>query len=180
MPASVTQTASWLTLVGGLLGGLGSAVRAWFALKEYQDLVERAQIPDFLKVALRFTIELWSTPRAVGSLLGITLGGMVGVLLLVPVRALFNGRKDAATLATRTWKTMRAQSKEAFLELPPVALFRAQRVVARNLGVIRASGKDDARRLGELANQAFSWSMVLLGAILVSISSAIRLYWAYQ
>ncbi|MFG2457045.1 hypothetical protein ACGFWE_08245 [Streptomyces sp. NPDC048523] len=176
----MTQTASWFALLGGLLGGLGSAVRAWFALKEYQDLVRRAEVPDLLKAALRFTIEVWATPRAVGSLLGIVLGGGLWVLLGVPVRAVRKGPRAAVTLAAQTWKLMGAELKKNVLELPPVAFFRAQRVVAQNLDLIRASGEDDARRLGELANQTFAWSMVLLGAVLVSVGSTIRLYWAYQ
>ncbi|MGV9277731.1 hypothetical protein [Streptomyces griseosporeus] len=154
-------------------------MRAWFALKEYQDLVQRAQVPNLLKATLRFTIEAWASFRIVAALPGLVVAA-VGVLLIAPVRAVLKGPKASVAWVARTGKAIGIDNKKEFQDLPPVALFRAQQAVARNLALIRASGEEGARRLGELANQTFSWSMVLLGAVLVSIASVIRLYWAYR
>lgn len=107
------QIAAWFTLVGGLLGGLGSAVRAWFAIKEYEDLVQRAQIPNLLKAALRFTIKPSASLHFVGSLAWLVPEAVVALLVTL-VRAVWKGPKAAGTWAVSAGKAAGVQVKKDF------------------------------------------------------------------
>ncbi|MFI9781740.1 hypothetical protein ACIHCV_45415 [Streptomyces sp. NPDC051956] len=163
------QIASWFALVGAIAGGFGSGLRAWFALKEYEDLVQRADIPRLLRTTATFPLRL----------VGFTaLFHIWAAVLMLPAALI-------CSALSMIWKNrvvvdaaenFRDGIKTALKEHPLVVMFQVQRAVAKNLSLISKSSSDEARRLGELANEAFAWSMVLLGAVGAVIASAIRLW----
>lgn len=122
VPASVTQTAAWFTLAGGLVGAAGSAVRAWFALKEYEDLVHQSEVPALLKAALKTARQ----PLPLGSLLSLlfAVGTAVMVLLWAPVITFRKGLTGTGAWLASRGTDIWAQVKKDVLKLPPVTLFR--------------------------------------------------------
>ncbi|MGW4891374.1 hypothetical protein ACWEQL_03775 [Kitasatospora sp. NPDC004240] len=48
-PDGWTLASFWITALGTALAALGSAMRAWFTMLEYRDLLARAQLPTFAR-----------------------------------------------------------------------------------------------------------------------------------
>ncbi|MFD9033302.1 hypothetical protein ACFVZW_19435 [Streptomyces sp. NPDC059567] len=48
-PDAWTLAAFWFAAAGAALAAVGSAARAWFALAEYRDLLDRAKLPDAVR-----------------------------------------------------------------------------------------------------------------------------------
>ena len=163
------QAASSFALAGAIAGGVGSGLRAWFALKEYEDLVQRAELPRLLKATATFPLRVMGFTSLFHVWAVVML--LPGALVVTALSMVWKNRfvVDAA-------EDFQDAIKTGLKEHPLVAMFQVQRAVAMNLALISKSNNDEARRLGELANQAFAWSMVLLGAVGAVIASAIRLW----